>query len=213
MFTGIIEEVGSVLVFDKVKTGARLVIGMTFGDVKDGESISVNGCCLTATRLSEGRFEADLSAETLARTTLGGLSRNSKVNLERSVPAGGRMGGHVVQGHVDGVGTIASMTVDGDMRTVGFKAPPALMPFLVEKGAIAVNGVSLTVNSVSKEGFGVTLVPFTLAHTTFGSLGAGAEVNLEGDVVAKYVLRGVETLLGKSLPGGASDIMKEVPRG
>ena len=206
MFTGIIEDVGTVELLETSGTGARVRIATRFAkELVLGESVAVDGCCLTATRLHGGAFDADLSAETLARTTFGSLAQGGRVNLERSLPAGGRLGGHIVQGHVDGVGSVASVEADGEARVVAFRAPAALLPFLAEKGSIAVDGVSLTVNEVTADGFRVTLVPFTLSHTTFGELRGGDPVNLEADVVAKYVLRGLENLTGKKLPGGLTE--------
>ena len=206
MFTGIIEDVGTIADMTPAGTGARARIETRFAkELVLGESVAVDGCCLTVTTLDDRSFGADLSAETLARTALGTAKAGTRVNLERSLPAGGRMGGHIVAGHVDGVGEVASVRQDGEMRIVDFKAPAACLPFLAEKGSIAVDGVSLTVNAVTSDGFRVTLVPFTLAHTTFGDLAAGDPVNLETDVVAKYVLRGLESLTGKKLPGGLTE--------
>lgn len=206
MFTGIIEDVGTVADMTAAGTGARARIQTRFAkELVLGESVAVDGCCLTVTQLDDRSFSADLSAETLARTALGPARAGTRVNLERSLPAGGRMGGHIVAGHVDGVGEVLSVESDGEMRIVSFRAPAACLPFLAEKGSIAVDGVSLTVNAVTTDGFRVTLVPFTLSHTTFGDLRAGDPVNLETDVVAKYVLRGLESLTGKKLPGGLTE--------
>lgn len=210
MFTGIIEDVGTIDAMTKAGTGARARISTRFArEIGLGDSVAVDGCCLTAVTIDDRSFEADLSAETLARTTLGSKAAGARVNLERSLPAGGRMGGHIVQGHVDGVGSVASIRADGDTRVLTFRALESLRPFLAEKGSVAVNGVSLTVNVVTADGFGVTLVPFTLEHTTFGGVKEGDPVNLEADVVAKYVLRGLEALTGKPLPGGITRSLKE----
>jgi riboflavin synthase len=200
MFTGIIEDIGVLRSVAKsggatagaAGTGARVSVATKLaaaGGIALGDSVAVDGCCLTAIRVDENSFDADLSAETLARTTFGGAVAGRKVNLERSLPAGGRMGGHVVQGHVDGVGTVVSVVRDGETRVVRFAMEDALRPFVAEKGSIAVDGVSLTVNGVSNDEFHVTLVPFTLEHTTFARLSAGNTVNLETDVMAKYVVR------------------------
>lgn len=206
MFTGIIEDVGTVAEMTPAGTGRRARVETRFAkELVLGESVAVDGCCLTVTTLDESSFTADLSAETLARTALGPAKPGSRVNLERSLPAGGRMSGHIVSGHVDGVGEVASVERDGEMRIVTFRAPAACLPFLAEKGSVAVNGASLTVNAVTTDGFRVTLVPFTLSHTTFGALRAGDPVNLETDVIAKYVLRGLESLTGKKLPGGLTE--------
>jgi len=192
MFTGIVEDVGTIAAFAKVAGGARATIATKLKRVRKGDSIAVEGCCLTATKVTAKGFDADLSEETLARTTLGSLGRGARVNLERALPAGARMGGHIVAGHVDGVGAIARIDEDGPTRILTFRATPELMPYVAEKGSIAVNGVSLTVNAVTRDGFAVTLIPFTLEHTTFGGLAAGARVNLEADVIARYVVRGME---------------------
>lgn len=206
MFTGIIEDVGKIEAMDKAGTGARARIATRFaGELVLGESVAVDGCCLTVTRKDLTSFDADLSAETLARTTLGAAAKDTRVNLERSLAANARLGGHIVQGHVDGVGTVARVDADGDTSVITFRAPTPLLPFLAEKGSIAVDGVSLTVNAVHTDGFSVTLVPFTLSHTAFNELAAGDPVNLEADVVAKYVLRGLEHLTGKKLPGGITE--------
>lgn len=208
MFTGIIEDVGTLAEFRRTGTGATVVVSTRLGNAGEtalGDSIAVDGCCLTVTRFGDGRFEADLSAETLARTTLGSLAAGRRVNLERALAAGARMGGHIVQGHVDSVGSIASIREDGETRVLRFRCDAGLRPYLAEKGSVAVNGVSLTVNEVTPDGFGVTLVPFTLSHTTFGDLKDGAPVNLEADVVAKYVLRGLQALTGGKLPQGSGE--------
>ncbi len=202
MFTGIIEDVGTIAAASPVATGLRMTIATKLEGIGLGDSICVDGCCLTATRVGGGSFDADLSKETLDRTTLGALAKGSRVNLERALSAGSRLGGHIVSGHVDGVGSIREMKTDGETRIVTFGCDAPLAPFFAEKGSVAVNGVSLTVNTVTAGGFGVTLVPFTLAHTTFGTLAAGAKVNLEVDVIARYVLRGLEAITGKKLPGG-----------
>lgn len=206
MFTGIIEDVGKIQAMEKAGTGARARIATSFaGELVLGESVAVDGCCLTVTAKTATSFDADLSAETLARTTLGSAGAGTRVNLERSLAANARLGGHIVQGHVDGVGSVARVDADGDTRVISFRATPALLPFLAEKGSIAVDGVSLTVNAVTPDGFRVTLVPFTLSHTAFDELSAGDTVNLEADVVAKYVLRGLENITGKKLPGGITE--------
>lgn len=209
MFTGIIEDVGRIEAFENAGTGARARIAARFAkELVLGESVAVDGCCLTVTRADGASFDADLSAETLARTSFGAAGVGTRVNLERSLAANARLGGHIVQGHVDGVGSVASVAADGDTRVITFRAPAALLPFLAEKGSIAVDGVSLTVNAVTADGFRVTLVPFTLSHTAFDELAAGDPVNLEADVVAKYVLRGLENLTGKKLPGGITEQLR-----
>ena len=205
MFTGIVEDVGTIAAAEAAGSGRRMTIATKLDGIRPGDSVSVDGCCLTATRVGAESFDADLSKETLDRTTLGALAKGSRVNLERAVGAGQRLGGHIVSGHVDGVGSIESIARDGESSVVTFACDRALLPFLAGKGSVAVNGVSLTVNGVTERGFFVTLVPFTLSHTTFGTLAAGSRVNLEIDVIARYVLRGLEAILGKKLPGGITD--------
>jgi riboflavin synthase len=195
MFTGIIEGTGHVREMRRAAGGARLVIdaGSTFGGdaLRTGESVAVNGVCLTAVAAERDAFAADLSPETLDRTTLGRLAPGTAVNLERPLSAGGRLGGHIVQGHVDGVGRIVALREDGEARRLEIIAPPGLARYIVDKGSIAVDGVSLTVAGVSPSGrrFGVALIPHTCGVTALGDLEPGVEVNLEVDVLAKYVER------------------------
>jgi len=205
MFTGIVETVGAVAELGPAPAGARIVITHDLdGDLRPGDSVGVNGCCVTVTDLAPGRFAADLMGETLQRTGLGGLDVGAPVNLERALAADGRFGGHLVQGHIDGVGTISAWTPHDAWTVMSVHAPAALSPYLVEKGSITVDGVSLTVMGV-RDGddgvvFDVGLIPHTLAVTTLGHRGAGDTVNLEVDVLAKYVERllasGVSTPYG-----------------
>jgi riboflavin synthase len=197
MFTGLVETVGTL----RRRSGgpvARAVFEARFdGPLVLGESIAVNGVCLTVDRILEGAFEADMSEETLARTTLGELPLGSRIHLERATPAGGRLGGHIVAGHVDAVGRVAERAPRGDAVHLAVHAPPDLAPFLAPKGSIAVDGVSLTVNAVrgaprSDAVFEVMLVPHTLSATFLGELRAGDRVNLEADVLARYVARWLE---------------------
>jgi riboflavin synthase len=195
MFTGIIEEMGNVAAIETRPDGARLRIraGALIEGAGIGESIAVSGVCLTMVDLAEGEFAADLAAETLRRTTLGQLRPGDPVNLERPLRLDQRLGGHVVQGHVDGVGTIASVKMEGDGIWMEIDAPLALAPYIAEKGSIAVDGISLTVAGVSAGGrFAVALIPHTLAVTTLGHAGVGVGVNLEVDILAKYVERLLE---------------------
>ncbi|HEY4937799.1 MAG TPA: riboflavin synthase, partial [Actinomycetota bacterium] len=164
-----------------------------FDDLAIGDSIAVNGVCLTVMELEGGSFAAELSEETLARTSLGTLTGGSPVNLERPVPVGGRLGGHVVQGHVDGTGTVAALDAQEGSVLMRIEAPRALQRYLVEKGSVAVDGVSLTVAGVRGDAFSVALIPHTLTATTLQSKAPGDAVNLEVDILAKYV----ESLLGK----------------
>jgi riboflavin synthase len=184
MFTGLVEELGSVVEV----TDTRLVVRgpLVTSDATYGASIAVNGCCLTVTDLDGGTFGADVMVETFKRTSLGALREGDPVNLERPVRADGRLGGHVVQGHVDGTGTIVSRDDDG---VVCVAIPGDLARYVVEKGSIAVDGVSLTVVEAGDESFTVSLIPATLELTTLGHKGSGDPVNIEVDVLAKYVER------------------------
>jgi riboflavin synthase len=184
MFTGIVEELGTVVAV----TDTRLTVRgpLVTSDATYGASIAVNGCCLTVTDLDGDTFGADVMAETFKRTSLGALQPGDPVNLERPMPADGRFGGHVVQGHVDGTGTIASRDPDG---TVRIAVPRDLAKYVVSKGSIAVDGVSLTVIEANDEDFTVGLIPTTLALTTLGHKTSGDPVNIEVDLLAKYVER------------------------
>jgi riboflavin synthase len=188
MFTGIVEEVGVVLASGD--GGLRIRGPIAASDAGHGDSIAVSGVCLTVTDLpGDGSFAVDVMPETLRRTALGGLRTGDPVNLERSLRADARLGGHVVQGHVDGVGTVLSRDPGERWDTVRFGLDRELARFVAEKGAITVSGVSLTVTAVGDDWFEVGLIPTTLAETTLGALAVGAPVNLEVDVLAKYVAR------------------------
>jgi riboflavin synthase len=190
MFTGIIEELGRVRAVHAA--GARIEIECTdvLADASIGASIAVNGCCLTVIEIGDGWWAADAQPETLARTTLGTLEPGDPVNLERPVRLADRLGGHLVQGHVDGVGTVQARAPEADgSAVVTIAAPDAVLRYVVEKGSVTVDGVSLTVTRVDDAAFAVALIPHTLAVTTLGSRGPGDVVNLEVDVLAKYVER------------------------
>ena len=197
MFTGLIEGVGTLAAREHVgRSGrggdARLRIGvgtLPFDNVQLGESISVNGTCLTVVAFDETGFEADASNETLALTTLGALPVGRALNLERAMRPGDRLGGHLVSGHVDGVGTVRATRDDARAQRWSFAAPAPRRRYIAAKGSICVDGVSLTGNAVDGEGFEVALVPHTLAHTAFGATSVGDDVNLEVDLVARYVER------------------------
>ena len=192
MFTGLIEDVGEGLTADRHAGGLRLGIGTRFArEIKPGESIAVNGVCLTAVDPASRQFFADVSPATLAVTTLGGLIAGARVNLERSMPAGGRFGGHIVQGHVDGVGAVTAFTREGDHHWMVVDVPPQLSAFIVEKGSLAVDGISLTVARLHASHAGFQIVPHTLTHTTLGSLRPGDAVNVECDIIGKYVVKAV----------------------
>ncbi len=195
MFTGIVEELGEVV---EVAPGRLTVRGpLVTGDAEPGDSIAVNGTCVTVVDVAGGTFSADVTAETLGRTALGGLAAGDPVNLERPVTLATRLGGHLVQGHVDGVGSLLARSEGGELR---FGLPPQLSRYLVEKGSVTVDGVSLTVVEAGAESFTVALIPTTLAITTLGRMPVGRRVNLEVDVIAKYV----ERLLGATSDQGGA---------
>jgi riboflavin synthase len=192
MFTGIIQAVGRIASCEPRGSDARLVIdAQTFdlADVAIGDSIAVAGVCLTAVTLDAAHFGADISAETLARTTLGALRAGAAVNLEKSLRLADRLGGHLVSGHVDGIGCVAAVHDEGASQRWTFSAPQALLRYIAVKGSVCIDGTSLTVNEVAGDAFGVTLIPHTLAVTTFGERKIGDAVNLEVDLVARYVER------------------------
>jgi riboflavin synthase len=191
MFTGIVEGTGTVAALAATAEGARLEVEAPWlaGRLRLGESVAVNGCCLTVAGTTAAGFAADLVAETLRRTALGGLAAGARVNLERPLALGGRLGGHLVQGHVDGVAKVLERAPVGDGEEVRVELPPDLERYVVEKGSIAVDGVSLTVAGVGPGWFAVALVPHTLEVTTLGRRRPGDPVQLEVDVVAKYVER------------------------
>ena len=189
MFTGIVEELGTVAAIEDQGDAIRLSIHATtvLEDAGLGDSISVNGCCLTITTLDADRWTADVMQETLDKTSLYGVRPGDPVNLERAVTADKRLGGHIVQGHVDGVGTVVSRTPSEHWEVVEISLPADLERYLVPKGSITVDGISLTVVEVNPESFTVSLIPETLARTTLGLKQEGDLVNLEVDVIAKYV--------------------------
>jgi riboflavin synthase len=199
MFTGIIEELGRVRAITPTQGGARLEIEAktVLDDVVLGASIAVNGCCLTVVELGAGSWSADAVVETLARTNLGRLAAGDPVNLERPLRLADRLGGHLVQGHVDDTGTLTARTPQTDGSVLmQFAAPPDVMRYVVHKGSITVDGISLTIAAVSEDGFSVAVIPHTLDVTTLGGRETGALVNLEVDMLAKYV----ERLLDRSSP-------------
>jgi riboflavin synthase len=188
MFTGLVADLGTVATVDRSLDGARLTFESALaGELSEGDSVAVNGVCLTAVGLCGPRFGADVMEETLRRSALGELEQGDHVNLELALRASDRLGGHVVQGHVDGLGVIGSLRHEGFARIVTIEAAPEVLRYVVEKGSIAVDGVSLTVARVDEEGFDVSLIPETLERTTLGGAAVGRPVNLEVDVFAKYI--------------------------
>jgi riboflavin synthase len=199
MFTGLIESLGVVSRVEAVPSGFRIGIRAPFaGALADGESVAINGCCLTVTSVEGDVMLADIGPETARITTLGTLHPDQPVNLERSMRMDGRFGGHFVQGHVDGVGTLVQVREDGDAHWLTVALPPALAPFIVAKGSIAIDGISLTVASLDRDRFEVMIIPFTWQHTNLSVLPAGTRVNLECDMVGKYVARAVELFGSRS---------------
>jgi riboflavin synthase len=190
MFTGLIADLGSVVALEQDADGATLEISSGLAaDLREGDPIAVNGVCLTATDVDGAGFRAQAMAETLRRSSLGGLRAGSPVNLELALRAEDRLGGHIVQGHVDGVATVAAVREEGFSRVLTFEVEAPLARYLVEKGSVAVDGVSLTVSALDERGFSVSLIPETLQRTNLGQIGEGAIVNIEVDVLAKHVER------------------------
>lgn len=190
MFTGIVREVGTVALMERTDGGTRLEVSATFApELAEGDSVAVSGACLTVTGLGERSLRADVMNQTLSVTSLGALQEGSRVNLEPAIRAGDPLGGHLVQGHVDCVARVTSARKDGFATRLAVQVPSAYERYLVERGSVAVDGVSLTVASLAPSGFEVSLIPETLERTTLGELGEGAVVNVELDVVARYVER------------------------
>jgi riboflavin synthase len=190
MFTGLVSELGTVEAIDRDERGAtlRVAAGLA-GELGEGDSVAVNGVCLTATRVSPEGFDTQAMNETLQRSALDSLRAGSRVNLELPLRAGDRLGGHVVQGHVDGTATVRALRDDGFSRVLELECAPALLRYVVLKGSIAVDGVSLTVSALDDDGFSVSLIPETLTRTTLGTVGEGDCVNVEVDVLAKHLER------------------------
>ena len=187
MFTGIVREIGNVEELRRSEQGARLRVGAGLAaELAEGDSVSVNGACLTVASASDGAFEAEVMNQTLSVTTLGGLEPGGQVNLEPPLRAGDPLGGHLVQGHVDGTGEVRGVWADGFARRLRLAAPPELDRFIVERGSVTIDGVSLTVAGLADDGFEVSLIPETLERTTLGGLAEGDQANLEVDVIARY---------------------------
>ena len=188
MFTGLVADKGTVTAVDATADGVRLAVETALApEISEGDSVAVNGVCLTATTIDDGRFTADVMHETLRRSSLAEVAEGAPVNLELPLRASDRLGGHVVQGHVDGLGTIREIREDGFSRIVEITAAAETLRYVVEKGSIAVDGISLTVASVTDDSFSVALIPETLERTNLGAASPGQPVNLEVDVLAKYV--------------------------
>lgn len=189
MFTGIVEECGTVL--DVLKNGVsgsvQIQASTVLEGTKTGDSIAVNGVCLTVTKLTKSSFTADVMAETFRRTNLGNLGKNSRVNLERAMVADGRFGGHIVSGHIDGTGVISRIKEEGNAVWIYISAPQSILNLIVEKGSVAVDGISLTVAAVSDKEFAVSVIPHTRENTALSGKKTGAVVNLENDIIGKYV--------------------------
>jgi riboflavin synthase len=204
MFTGIIQGLGTL--FEKRPAGGGMIFGLeadfALTDPEEGESIAVNGACLTARNINGNRFYVDVSPESLARTGLGRLQGGQRVNLERALRLCDRLGGHLVSGHVDAQGQVRERRAAGDFTLFTFSLDHGLTKYVIEKGSIAINGVSLTVNTCERDRFSVSIIPHTLAVTTLGDLRAGDMVNIEVDMIGKYVEK---LLAGTSVPDGAQD--------
>lgn len=198
MFTGIVEEVGKIKKIERNTVSAKLSIeaDKVLQEIKEGDSIAVNGICLTVTSFTKNSFTADVMHETMNRTTLGKLKENSPVNLERALSVMGRFGGHMVSGHIDGRGKIVGIEKDDNAVLFTIETTEKILRYIVEKGSIAINGISLTVARVDRKNFTVSVIPHTLRVTSLGSFQKGDEVNLENDIVGKYI----EKLLGLSCP-------------
>jgi riboflavin synthase len=205
MFTGIVGEMGTIEAISATPDGARLRLSApaTAPECAIGDSVAIDGCCLTVVHAGDGALEFDAVAETLRRTTLGGLLAGDRVNVEAAMRMGDRLGGHWVQGHVDGVGEVTAVEPDGDGVRVTFSAPESVARYTIEKGSVCVAGVSLTVAEYDDDRFTVALIPHTRAVTTLGALAPGARVNLEADLIGKYV---------EKLVGGAALVPSKGPQ-
>ena len=192
MFTGLIEEVGEVESVRQTDAGRELRIRASFSDLADGESIAVNGVCLTVREFGAGWFTAAAVTTTLERTAIDGWKKGTRLNLERAMRPGDRLGGHIVQGHVDTVAVVSAVERRGDALIVDLSLPQSLEPLFVSHGSIAVDGVSLTVNELRPGGLQISLIEYTLRHTTLGDLRPGTRVHVEADVIAKHVRRLLE---------------------
>jgi len=212
LFTGIIEEIGTVKSLRRLAGGAvlRVASRTVAPELNPGDSISVNGACLTVTGRDDGDFTCDISPETLQRSTLGFARKGMPVNLERPLSLGSRLGGHFVQGHIDGIGRLRSRAPGGDGLIVTIGYPAELQRYLVYKGSVAVDGISLTISALEGDTFAVAVVPFTLKMTNLGTLEKGSTVNLEADILGKYVERFFQLgLASKGSPGLSATYLRE----
>src|SRR5262245_39256174 len=201
MFTGLVESVGELVERTSTTGGYRLRIASSLSpELSPGDSLAVNGVCLTVVRIERGEVSADVGPETARVTTLGSLAVGTPLNLERPIRADGRFGGHFVQGHVDGVGHVETLRADADFHWLAVKFPQRLAPFMVHKGSIAVDGISLTIAELEGDRFDIMIVPYTMQHTNLGRVAIRDRVNLECDMVGKYVVRAAE-LAGLNLTG------------
>lgn len=189
MFTGLIEETGIIKSIRETAAGREIEIQSSFPDLADGESVAINGACLTVLGTSEGSFTVAAVTTTLGRTTIGDWKKGQRVNLERALRADARLGGHIVQGHVDSVATVASVQREGDALLVDIDLPNGLAELMVPLGSVAIDGVSLTVNALTGDRLQVSLIEYTLNHSALGDLEAGARVHVEADIIGKYVRR------------------------
>jgi riboflavin synthase len=207
MFTGLIEQVGEIEAVRQTDAGRELRIRAPFTDLSAGESIAVNGACLTVREFGPGWFDVAAVTTTLERTTIGDWKRGTRVNLERSLRASDRLGGHIVQGHVDCVGTVAARELSGDALLFDVSLPAAIHSLFVLHGSIAIDGVSLTVNELQPNGVQLSLIEYTLRHTTLGDLERGSRVHVEADMIAKHVRRLVEPYLRE--PSGVNSVLDD----
>lgn len=189
MFTGIIEETGKIILVKRGRNSSRLMIQgkVIFEDVKEGDSVAVNGVCLTVSGFENQVFSADVMSETLSRSALGSLKAGDRVNLERAMPAYGRFGGHIVSGHIDGTGSVASIRKDDNAIWFSIRTTEKILRYIVEKGSVAIDGISLTVATVQEDMFKVSIIPHTAKVTTLADKNVGDTVNLENDIVGKYI--------------------------
>jgi len=213
MFTGLIEALGDVTAVTPSAAGWRLQVATALdGKLTPGDSLAVNGVCLTVVTAAAGvGIQMDLAPITARITTMGAAKPGTVLNLERSLAAGARLGGHFVQGHVDATGVLASIEAQGESYWLTVTYPPELRPYLVKKGSVAVDGISLTVADLNDERFAVQIVPFTWGHTNLHTLSAGTAVNLESDILGKYVVRALEAGLGEQVSAGGRESKAVIP--